>query len=66
MLKSINYRADVFVNGQKIADKSQAVGMYNSFEFNVSKFVHLGNGNLSIVRSRIGRSYRSIPISSRS
>jgi exo-1,4-beta-D-glucosaminidase len=46
MLKGINYRADVFVNGQKIADKSQAVGMYNSFEFNVSKFVHLGNGNV--------------------
>src|SRR5438270_1239489 len=46
MLKGINYRADIFVNGQKIADKSQAVGMYNSFEFNVSKFVHVGSGNV--------------------
>ena len=46
IFKGINYRADIFVNGQKIADKSQAVGMYNSFEFDVSKFVHAGSGNV--------------------
>ena len=46
IFKGLNYRADIFVNGTKIADKSQAVGMYNSFEFDVSKFVHAGEGNV--------------------
>jgi len=46
IFKGINYRADIFVNGKKIADKSQAVGMYNGFEFDVSKFVHVGGGNV--------------------
>ena len=52
IFKGINYRADIWVNGQKIADKSQAVGMYNSFEFDVSKFVHVGADNILAVKIR--------------
>ena len=46
ILKGINYRADVWLNGQKVADKSQVVGMYNSFEFDVSKLIHPGEENI--------------------
>jgi exo-1,4-beta-D-glucosaminidase len=50
IFKGINYRANIWVNGQKIADKSQAVGMYNSFEFDVSKVIHPGGENVLAVR----------------
>ena len=46
IFKGINYRADIWVNGHKIADKSQAVGMYNSFEFDVSRLVRPGEMNV--------------------
>ncbi|MBV9625496.1 MAG: beta galactosidase jelly roll domain-containing protein, partial [Acidobacteria bacterium] len=45
VLRGINYRADLWVNGEKIADKSQVVGMYNSFEFDISRLVHSGGEN---------------------
>jgi exo-1,4-beta-D-glucosaminidase len=50
IFKGINYRADIWLNGQKIADKSQAVGMYNSFEFDVSKVIQPGKENVLAVR----------------
>ena len=50
IFKGINYRADVWLNGQKIADKSQAVGMYNSFEFDVSKAIRPGQENVLAVK----------------
>lgn len=46
IFKGINYRADIRLNGQKVADRSQVVGMYNSFEFDVSKFVRPGYENI--------------------
>jgi exo-1,4-beta-D-glucosaminidase len=46
IFKGINYRADIWVNGQKVADRSQVVGMYNSFEFDVSKLIHPGAENI--------------------
>jgi len=46
IFKGINYRADIWVNGQKVADRSQAVGMYNSFEFDVSQLVDRGGENV--------------------
>ena len=52
IFKGINYRADIWVNGKMIADKTQVVGMYNSFEFDVSKFVHAGDGNVLAVKIR--------------
>ncbi len=50
IFKGINYRADIWLNGQKIADKSQVVGMYNSFEFDVSKVVEPGRENVLAVK----------------
>lgn len=46
IFKGIDYRADIWVNGQKLADRTQAVGMYNSFEFDVSKLVRPGVQNV--------------------
>ena len=50
IFKGINYRADIWLNGQLIADKSQAVGMYNKFEFDVSKVIQPGKENILAVR----------------
>ncbi len=50
IFKGINYRADIWLNGQRIADKSQVVGMYNSFEFDVSKVIQVGKTNVLAVK----------------
>ena len=50
IFKGINYRADIWLNGQKIADRSQVVGMYNSFEFDVSQYIKPGGSNILAVR----------------
>src|SRR5215831_13144211 len=50
IFKGINYRADIWLNGQRIADKSQAVGMYNMFEFDVSKVIQPGKDNILAVK----------------
>ncbi len=41
----INYRANVWINGQKVADAGEVAGTYRSFEFNVSKFLKPGKAN---------------------
>jgi exo-1,4-beta-D-glucosaminidase len=41
----INYRANLWVNGKKVADKSEVAGAYRTFEFNVSEFVQPGKRN---------------------
>ncbi|HEV3421356.1 MAG TPA: beta galactosidase jelly roll domain-containing protein, partial [Candidatus Acidoferrum sp.] len=41
----INYRANIWVNGQKVADARDVAGTYRSYEFNVSKFLKPGNAN---------------------
>ncbi len=50
IFKGINYRADIWVNGHKVADRSQVVGMYNSFEFDVSKYIKLTERNVLAVK----------------
>ena len=35
----INYRTNIWVNGQKIADANDVAGTYRAYEFNVTKFV---------------------------
>jgi exo-1,4-beta-D-glucosaminidase len=35
----INYRANIWLNGQKVADAKDVAGTYRTFEFNVSKFL---------------------------
>ena len=48
IFEGINYRADLWVNGHKIANHSQIVGMYDRFELNVTEFVHPGENVLAV------------------
>src|SRR5690242_3234928 len=41
----INYRANIWLNGQKIADASDVAGTYRAFEFNVTKLLRSGKAN---------------------
>src|ERR1700682_5545848 len=41
----INYRANVWLNGQKIADANDVAGTFATFEFNVSKFLRPDKAN---------------------
>jgi exo-1,4-beta-D-glucosaminidase len=41
----IDYRANLWINGQKVADAKDVAGAYRTFEFNVSKFIHTGKPN---------------------
>jgi len=50
IFKGINYRADIWLNGHRVADSSQAVGMYDSFEFDVTKFINAGGANVLAVK----------------
>jgi len=50
IFKGINYRAEVWLNGHKVARRDQAVGMYNDFEFNVTEFIVPGGSNILAVK----------------
>jgi len=41
----INYRANIWINGHKIADANDAAGTYRSYEFDVTKFLQPGKAN---------------------
>src|SRR5258705_2263604 len=41
----INYRANIWINGQKVADANDVAGTYRSYEFNVSKLLKPGKEN---------------------
>lgn len=41
----INYRANVWINGKRVADEKDVAGTYETFEFNVSKFLVAGKPN---------------------
>ena len=41
----INYRANIWINGKKVADAKDVAGTYRTFEFNISKFVKHGEAN---------------------
>jgi len=45
----INYRANIWINGQKVADAKDVAGAYRTFEFNVSKFIQVGKLNVIAV-----------------
>ena len=45
-LDGINYKANVWLNSQKIADSSNVIGMFRRFEFDVDKFVKPGEENV--------------------
>jgi len=42
---AINYRANIWLNGQKIADAQDVAGTYRIFEFDVSKYLVRGKTN---------------------
>ena len=46
----INYRADIFLNGIKIAGKDSIFGVYRRFEFNVSNIIRYGGKNVLAVK----------------
>ncbi len=46
----INYRAEIWLNGQKIADNKQIVGMYAAHELNVTPWIKRGSRNVLAVK----------------
>ncbi len=50
IFKGINYRADIWLNGHRVATRSQAAGMYNAFEFTVTDFIVAGGTNVLAVK----------------
>jgi exo-1,4-beta-D-glucosaminidase len=46
----INYRAEIWLNGQKIADNKQVAGMYAAHELNVTAWIKRGSGNVLAVK----------------
>ncbi|HKF24335.1 MAG TPA: beta galactosidase jelly roll domain-containing protein, partial [Candidatus Acidoferrum sp.] len=43
--RGINYRAEIWINGKKLAGADQAVGAFRRYDFNVTPFVHAGGKN---------------------
>jgi exo-1,4-beta-D-glucosaminidase len=41
----INYRADIWINGKKLAGSDVVVGAFRRYEFNVTEYVHPGGKN---------------------
>jgi exo-1,4-beta-D-glucosaminidase len=50
IVKGINYRADIWLNGHKVANRATVVGMYDEFEFNVTEFIVPGGSNVLAVK----------------
>ena len=46
---SINYRANIWLNGRQVAASSEAVGMYRMFEFDVTSMAVAGAANILAV-----------------
>ena len=47
----INYRADIWVNGKKVADSSDVAGAYRTYDFDVTDFVKAGAKNVLAVET---------------
>ena len=47
--KGINYRADIWINGKKLAGSDQVVGAFRRYDFNVTQLVHPGKKNVVAV-----------------
>jgi len=46
----INYRAEIWLNGTRLGDKNEIVGMYVDHQFNVTNLIHPGETNALAVR----------------
>jgi exo-1,4-beta-D-glucosaminidase len=47
--RGINYRADIWINGEKVAGSDQVVGAFRRYEFDVTRFVKVGAKNVVAV-----------------
>src|SRR5580704_6100035 len=47
--RGINYRADIWINGRKVAGSDQVVGAFRRYEFEVTPFVKVGAKNVVAV-----------------
>jgi hypothetical protein len=50
IFKGINYRAEVWLNGNQIADSSQMAGMFAEYSFDISKQIEPGKVNALAVK----------------
>ena len=50
IFKGINYRAEVWVNGKRIADSSEMAGMFAQYSLEVSKVIDAGKTNVLAVK----------------
>lgn len=46
----INYRAEIWINGQRVADNKQVVGMYAAHQLNVTQWIKPGSANVLAVK----------------
>ena len=46
----INYRAEIWINGQEVADNKQIVGMYVAHQLDVTRWIHPGSSNVLAVK----------------
>ena len=49
--RGINYRADIWINGKKLAGSGAVVGAFRRYDFNVTQFVHPGKNAVAIAVS---------------
>jgi exo-1,4-beta-D-glucosaminidase len=47
----LNYRGDVWVNGQKVADSTKIAGAYRTYDFDVTEFLKPGRKNVLAVET---------------
>jgi len=47
----INYRADIWVNGHQVADKSAVAGAYRTYDLDVTDYVNPGHANVLAVET---------------
>jgi hypothetical protein len=50
IFKGINYRAEVWVNGKRIADSSKMAGMFAQYSLDISSVVNAGKANILAVK----------------
>lgn len=50
IFKGINYRAEVWVNGKRIADSSEMAGMFAQYSLDVSNVIEAGHSNVLAVK----------------
>lgn len=50
IFKGINYRAEVWLNGTRLADSARMVGMFEEFDLDASAAIHAGGANALAVK----------------